>query len=101
MHTAKRNAHWVVAGVGLLSLGLSAGLSLQHVLAPLNAQEKARVETVAAAVPADVGDIQNLGATFRTVAKRVMPGVVSIETLGKRTAVTDNSIEEMFGDDSR
>ena len=98
MHAAKRNAHWVVAGVGLLSLGLSAGLSLQHVLAPLSAQDGNRPQAVLEA-PADVGDIQNLGSTFRTVAKRVMPGVVSIETLGKRAVVQDNT-EELFGENS-
>lgn len=90
---------WVVMGVGLLSLGMAAGLTVQHVTSSVVAQE------AAARAPREAGVARELSAVFRQVARESMPGVVSIETRGRAVTVQaeegDESLEgtpfgEMF-----
>jgi serine protease Do len=71
MKTIRRNGHWILALVGILSLAYSAGVMAQ--------------KEPAAAGPAGhaVAEANELSQAFRHASKTALPGMVSIETRGK------------------
>jgi serine protease Do len=86
MRTLKANRNWLLALVGaILFAGAAAGLA-----------QKVDVD-----LPPDVKQkATDLSTIFRTVAKEVTPGVVSIETLGKARVMEEAQFEAPFGEDS-
>jgi len=85
----KHRSHLAIAGVGLLSLGLAAGLTVQRVTDHLVAQEPkfkapaVDVPVIPPQVAKQMGPAKELSVTFRHIAKQVIPGVVVIESRGK------------------
>lgn len=75
MKLIRRNGHWVVALVGIVSLAYSAGIMTQ--------------KQPAFGAPGDnraahgVAEAHELSAAFRHAAKAALPGMVSIETKGR------------------
>jgi serine protease Do len=79
MRFIKRNGHWIVALLGVVSLAYSAG------------QMQARLPGLSGATAADshaVAEAQNLSSAFRDAAKTALPAIVSIETKGKSMQVS-------------
>ncbi len=79
MKFIKRNGHWIVALLGVVSLAYSAG------------QMQARLPGLPGATAADshaVAEARNLSSAFRDAAKTALPAIVSIETKGKSMQVS-------------
>jgi serine protease Do len=88
MSSLKRNGHWIVALVGIVSLAYSAGLS-QVRLPALPAAS-------AAGSPQGVAGARELSSAFRDAAKAALPAIVRIETTGKSMQVSG---QERGGED--
>src|SRR5438309_993071 len=89
MRFVKRNGHWIVALLGIVSLAYSAGLI------------QARLPGLPGATAADpraVAEANQLSIAFRDAARTALPAIVSIETKGKSVQVSgqEGNPEEMF-----
>lgn len=86
MRFMKRNGHWFVALFGIASLAYSAG-TMQMRLPALAGATAADARAVAADTHA-VKEARELSTAFRQAAKDALPGMVSIETIGKSSQVS-------------
>lgn len=89
MRFLKRNGHWIVALLGIVSLAYSAGLM------------QARLPGLPGATAADphaVAEARELSTAFRDAARLALPAIVSIETKGKTAQVSGQDVnpEDMF-----
>jgi len=95
MSFVKRNGHWFVALFGIASLAYSAGTMQMRIPALAGA-----TAADTRAVPVDthaVKEARELSTAFRQAAKDALPGMVSIETVGKSAQVSGQvDPEEMF-----
>jgi serine protease Do len=89
MRLIKRNGHWIVACLGVVSLAYSAGLM------------QARLPGLPGATAADpqaAAEARVLSTAFRDAAKTALPAIVAIETKGKSVQVNgqDGVPEDLF-----
>ena len=95
MRFVRRNGHWFVALFGIVSLAYSAG-TMQVRVPALAGATAADTRAVATDTPA-VKEARELSTAFRQAAKDALPGMVSIETIGKSAQVSgQRDPEEMF-----
>src|SRR5512140_1569982 len=95
MSFVKRNGHWFVALFGIASLAYSAGM--MQVRVPGLAGATAADARHAVADTHAVKEARELSTAFRQAAKDALPGMVSIETVGKGAQVNGQvNPEEMF-----
>src|SRR5258708_6952153 len=95
MSFVKRNGHWFVALFGIASLAYSAG-TMQVRVPALAGAAAADARAVAVDTHA-VKEARELSTAFRQAAKDALPGMVSIETVGKSAQVSGQiDPEEMF-----
>ena len=85
MRFVRRNGHWFVALMGIVSLAYSAGTMQVRVPALAGT---AAADTLAAADTHAVKEARELSTAFRQAAKDALPGMVSIETISKSTQVS-------------
>lgn len=93
MRMVKRNYHWMLASLGVMSLAV----------ATISWAQREAVQ------PPVAHDARDLSSVFREVSQKALPSIVSIETTGKaRERVMgespfgeDSPFEEFFGDDPR
>lgn len=79
MRHIRRNGHWIIALIGVASLAWAAGVMAQKDPKPSPATEKPHTGEVTRGI---VGG-HALSAAFSHVAKEALPGIVSIEVVGK------------------
>ena len=94
MSFVKRNGHWFVALFGIASLAYSAGMMQMRI--PALAGAAAADARTAVVDTHAVKEARELSTAFRQAAKDALPGMVSIETVGKSSQVSGQSPEEMF-----
>jgi serine protease Do len=94
MSFVKRNGHWFVALFGIASLAYSAGTMQLRI--PALAGASAADARAAAVDTHAVKEARELSTTFRQAAKDALPGMVSIETVGKSSQVSGQVPEDMF-----
>jgi serine protease Do len=81
MKMIRRNAQWIIAIAGIVSLAFSAGVMAQREVAPGAPALSPPVDNVKAEHA--VAEARELAFAFRTAAKEALPGMVSIETRGR------------------
>ncbi len=95
MRFIRRNGHWFVALFGIASLAYSAGTMQLRI--PALAGATAADARAAAVDTHAVKEARELSTAFRQAAKDALPGMVSIETVGKSSQVSGQvDPEEMF-----
>lgn len=82
MKLIRKNGHWIVALLGIVSLAYSAGMMHERLPVPTLATTQAR-EAVPAHAPREA---EALSSGFRHAAKAALPAMVSIEVRGKAQA---------------
>jgi len=97
MSYIKRNGHWFVALFGIASLAYSAGTMQMRI--PGLAGATAADGRAAVADPHAVNEARQLSTAFRQAAKDALPGMVSIETVGKSAQAGGQQVdpEDLFG----
>jgi len=94
MSLIKRNGHWFVALFGVASLAYSAG-TMQFRIPALAGATAADARAAVVDTNA-VKEARELSTAFRQAAKDALPGMVSIETVGKSAQVNGQIPEDMF-----
>src|SRR5205823_6562857 len=82
MTLIRRNTHWIVALIGIVSLAYAAGM--MHERLPGLGVSAVSQAAATAPQPASAAEMSN---AFRHAAREALPGMVSIETRGKAAAV--------------
>jgi serine protease Do len=94
MNFVKRNGHWFVALFGIASLAYSAGTMQMRI--PALAGAAAADTRHAAPDTHAVKEAHELSTAFRQAAKDALPGMVSIETVGKSAQANGQAPEDLF-----